>query len=183
MIDLLGLTLDRAMAEGIYTAVSTDTGCFRFSNTTAQSYETARRCALTGIDMFGLNLKLFMIKSRSRIATETHVMNNVIFDADGRIASCVIRAEDMKAIGTVQDDLDDISSVIRYIEGVEISIIVTEYDYGAKVSVRTSPDYDAGRICRRFGGGGHASAAGCTIKEDAELVRQNFVSTALEILK
>ena len=183
VIDKLDLTLDLSMAEGLYTAVSTDTGCFRFSNTTAQTFETARRCAAAGAELFDLNLKLFMVKSRGRIAVEGMVMKDVRFDAEGRIASCVIRRAEMDSVGATDDDLDDISSVIRYIEGVEIAVIVTEYEGKSKVSVRSAASYDAGELCREFGGGGHAAAAGCTLSEDAEEVREMLVKAALARMK
>ena len=79
--------------------------------------------------------------------------------------------------------MDDISSIVRYIEGVEIGIVVTQYDADAKVSVRTSRDYDAAQLCRPFGGGGHAAAAGCTLQEDIELVREKLVQAAIAQLK
>lgn len=183
VLDFFHVPLDRAMAQAIYTAISTDTGCFRFSNTTAQTFETARRCAQAGADLFALNLSLFMIKTRSRIGLEARVLHDVRFDADGRIASCTISAQTIEALGATRDDMDDISSIVRYIEGVEIGIVVTQYNADAKVSVRTSRDYDAAQLCQQFGGGGHAAAAGCTLQEDIELVREKFVQAAIAQLK
>lgn len=182
ILDFFHIAMDRPMAEAVYTAISTDTGCFRFSNTTAQTFETARRCAEAGADLFALNLKLFMIKTRSRIGLEAQVLHDVRFDGDGRIASCTISAQTIQALGATRDDMDDISSIVRYIEGVEIGIVVTQYDADAKVSVRTSRDYDAAQLCRPFGGGGHAAAAGCTLQENIELVREKLVQAAMEQL-
>ena len=183
VLDYFHVPLDRKIAEAIYTAISTDTGCFRFSNTTAQTFETARRCAQAGADLFTLNLKLFMIKTRARIGLEAQVLHDVRFDGEGRIASCTISAQTMETLGVLRDDMDDISSIVRYIEGVEIGIIVTQYGEDAKVSVRTSRDYDAAQLCRLFGGGGHAAAAGCTLQEDIEIVREKFVQAAILQLK
>lgn len=182
VIDKLELTLDRDMAEGIYCAVLTDTGCFRFSNTTDQTFEVARRCHIAGADLFALNLKLFMVKSRSRVAVETYVMNNIQFETGGHIAYCSIKNSVITSLGVTPDDLDDISSILRYIEGVDISIVLTEYDYGIKVSVRTAPGYDAGAICRKFDGGGHAAAAGCTVKDDIDNVCRDLIAAAADEL-
>ncbi len=182
VLDHFELELDRPVAEAIYTAVSTDTGCFRFSNTNAQSFETARRCALAGADLFDINLSMFMIKNRSRISLESQVLQDVRFDADGRIASCTISAETIDRLGATRDDMDDISSTVRYIEGVEIAIVVTQYGEDAKVSVRTARVYNAASLCAGFGGGGHAAAAGATLKEDIESVRNKFVEAALTMI-
>lgn len=183
ILDHFELELDREIADAIYVAVSTDTGCFRFSNTTAQTFETARRCALAGVDMFAINLSMFMIKNRSRIGLESQVLNDVHFDAQGRVASCTISAETIERHGATRDDMDDISSIIRYIEGVDIAIIVTQYGDTAKVSVRSSRDYNAAALCIPFGGGGHAAAAGAMLKEDIEEVRRKFAEAAVAMLK
>jgi len=183
IIDKFEVEFTRSMAEAVYTGISTDTGCFRFSNTTAQTFETARRCAETGADLFEMNLDLFMIKTRARIGLEAQVLNDVKFDADGRIASCSISAETIDTLGATRDEMDDISSLVRYIDGVEIAIVVTQYGEDAKVSVRTSRDYDAAALCRQFGGGGHAAAAGCTLQENIEVVREKFVKAAIAELK
>ncbi len=181
-LDYFELELDRKTAEAIYVAVSTDTGCFRFSNTCAQTFETARRCAQAGADMFDINLSMFMIKTRSRIGLESQVLHDVQFDADGRIASCTISAQTIDRLGATRDDMDDISSIVRYIEGVEIGIVVTQYGEEAKVSVRCAREYNAAALCRPFGGGGHAAAAGATLKEDIETVRAKFVDAAIQMM-
>lgn len=182
VLDYFELELDRPTAEAIYTAISTDTGCFRFSNTSAQTFETARRCALAGADMFDINLSMFMIKNRSRIGLESQVLHDVQFDADGRVASCTISAETISRLGATRDDMDDISSIVRYIEGVELAIVVTQYGEDAKVSVRSSRDYNSAALCAQFGGGGHAAAAGATLREDIESVRAKFVEAAVKML-
>ena len=165
LLTTLGVKLDKAMAEALYTAVSTDTGCFRYANTTAHSLRTAAACAEAGGDLFSINQVLFDTNSFRKLKIQSWITEHTEFLAGGRIAVCALPKAVETEIGADEDDLDGISGFPRSIEGVKIAALLREIPGGAvKASLRAVPGYDAAAICAQFGGGGHKGAAGCTLK-------------------
>ena len=161
----MGVKLDKPMAEALYTAVSTDTGCFRYANTTAHSLMTAAACAEAGGDLFAINQAIFETNSFRKLKIQSWITENTEFLADGRIAICALPLSVEQEIGVTEDDMENISGFPRSIEGVKIAATLRENaDGGVKVSVRAVPEYDAAAVCAQFGGGGHRGAAGCSIK-------------------
>lgn len=182
IIDLLEVPLDENIADAIYTAISTDTGCFKFSSVSADTFTAAARCAAAGADVAGLNLELFIIKSPNRIKLEGAVQANMQFFEGGRIALVKIDRAMIQAMHISIDDLDGIAAISRNIEGVEIGITVTEQDDGCKISVRTCSRINAAEICEKFGGGGHRAAAGCNMNDEIDAVGEQLVAAAREVL-
>ena len=182
IIDLLEVPLDENIADALYTAISTDTGCFKFSSVTAETFTAAARCAEAGADVAGLNLELFIIKSPNRIKLEGAVQANMQFFEAGRIALVKIDRTMIESMQITIDDLDGIAAISRNIEGVEIGITITEQDDGCKISVRTSSRINAAEICEKFGGGGHRAAAGCNLNGEINAVGEQLVAAAREVL-
>ena len=182
LIDLLEVSLDESIANALYTAISTDTGCFKFSNVTAETFRAAARCADAGANIAGLNLDLFIIKSPSRIKLEGAVQANMQFFESGRIALVKIDRAMIRDMHITIDDLDGIAAISRNIEGVEIGITVTEQEEDCKISVRTCSRINAAEICEKFGGGGHRAAAGCNINGEINAVGKQLVDAAREVL-
>lgn len=159
----LNVTPDRRIAEALYCAISTDTGCFRYSNTTANTLRAAACCKDCGADTFAINQVMFMTKRLARLKLEAYLTEMTEFYADGLVAISQLPNEMRAALGITEDDIDDISGFGREIAGVEIGIMIRDERGDGKLSVRTSPRYDASAICRALGGGGHRAAAGATV--------------------
>lgn len=177
----LGVTLDKPMAEAIYLAVTTDTGCFRFSNTTANTLRTAAYCKDCGADTYAINRAMFLTRSLARMRLEARLTETTEFLHDGLVAISTIPDALIDELGLTEDDIDDISGFGRRIAGVEISVMLREVKEGGKLSVRTSPGYDASAICARMGGGGHAAAAGATVAGGIAEARAAFLSALREM--
>ena len=167
----LGVKLDIPLANALYTAVSTDTGCFRFANTTAHTLQVAAACAAVSDDLYSLNNLHFATVSLQRLQMQSYMIENGIFLQNNQVCICPIPLEAEKKIGVTEDDMDNISGFPRTIAGVKMAATLRiEKDTGkVKLSLRAAPGYDAGKICATFGGGGHAGAAGasmaCTMDE------------------
>lgn len=154
----LGVEPDVAIAKALYVAVSTDTGCFRFANTTAHTFAVAAACAATGADLYPINQALFDTNSLTKLRLQSWMVENSRFFRDGAVALCAMpKAVEDEANS---DDMDNISSFLRSIEGVRLCALLRETDTGVKLSVRAVPGYDASAVCARFGGGGHKGASG-----------------------
>ena len=165
LLKLLGVQPDKLTAEALYTAVSTDTGCFRYANTTAHSFETAAACVAAGADIFPINQAMFETNSLGRLRVQGWLTEHALFLQEGRIAVCALPLEQERRMGLTEEDLDNISGFPRTIEGVLIAAMLRQDAEGTvKLSVRAVPGYDAAAICAVFGGGGHRGAAGAKLR-------------------
>lgn len=161
---ILGAALDVPMANALYTAVSTDTGCFRYANTTANTLTVAAACARVSSELFQINQALFDTNSLSRLRLQGWLVEHALFLQDGKIAICALPLEIERQMGLTEDDLENISGFPRSIAGVRIAATLRQEPSGLiKMSVRAVPGYDASAICAKFGGGGHKGAAGANI--------------------
>ena len=160
----LGVTVTKQIAECLYTAISTDTGCFKFSNTTANTHRTAAALIAAGADVYPINKLFFDTKSFARLRLEAKLTDTMEFYAGGAVGVCMMPKSLLAEFTVTEDDLDSISGFARSIEGVRIGVMIREVEDGlGKISLRTEAPYDASAICQRLGGGGHAAAAGASV--------------------
>lgn len=170
----MGAKLDEEMAKALYTAVSTDTGCFRYANTTPDTFRVAADCAAVYKDLKKLNQLLFETTSLPRLRIQGWMVENAQFLAGGKICVCPIPLEVEKEIGVTEDDMENISGFPRTIAGVVVAATLRQEPDRVKLSVRTDSTVDASAICAKFGGGGHRGAAGasmdCTMDEAVKVL-------------
>lgn len=182
VIEMMGVELDADIAKGIYVGASTDTGCFKFSNTTSNTHLVAAKCLDAGVDGGEINRALFETKSRARYEIERILFHSMAFYREGKVAVALIRLEDRKRTGADWDDLDAIAGIPRQIEGVEVGLTFTELESGeTKVSVRTTKEVDAAAICIQVGGGGHLRAAGATLPCASEEAIQRMLDATEKV--
>ena len=170
-IVLLLNDLDKETADCLYTAVSTDTGCFAYGNTNAATFDAAAKLAAAGADISALNKLLFRTKRKSRAMLEGSLYSNMRYYFDNRVAVAVITMKMREEMGLTEDDLDNVPAIPVEIEGVEAGVTIKELPDEIKISLRTGDSVDACAVCAIFGGGGHKQAAGCsfyTTISDAE---------------
>ncbi len=183
--EVLGDTPDCETLSALYVAVATDTGCFKFSNTTPLSHRIAAACIEGGVDFHALNREFFERKTRARFLIERHMFDTLRFYGGERIAAAQLTRDFCDSVGATGDDLDNLSTLLMQIDGVECGILLQELVKRGqyKVSVRTHKPLDASRICAGFGGGGHPRAAGCTVSGGAEQCRDMLAQAALHALE
>ena len=160
ILDELGVELDEKMADAIYVGTSTDTGCFRFANTNVHTFDTAAECAAAGANVFGWNQILFETNSLEKLRLQGWIAENTKLFFDGKMAICALPKAVEERIGVNEDDMGNLSSFVRSIEGVCLAGLLREAEDGCKISLRAVPGWDAAAVCSVFGGGGHAGAAG-----------------------
>ena len=164
--------VNQETAVPLYVAVSTDTGCFQYGNTTADTHRVAAALMATGIDVFPLNKRHFRTKTWARLQVERLIVERMHRYEDGKIAVAPVSLSLMDEAGATEEDMEDIAAFLGQIEGVETSVTIRELAAGeCKLSVRTSGGLNATKVCALLGGGGHAAAAGCTVSgtlEEAE---------------
>jgi len=161
LLSLLNVNLDTPIANALYTAVATDTGCFRYANATGNSFALASECAYVSPDIFKINQRLFDTVTLGRLRLQSWVVENMQLLQNGRIAVCAIPADIQERLGLADEDMGNLSGFLRSIEGVKMSATVRQDKEGhTGFSVRAVPGYDAAAVCEKLGGGGHKGAAG-----------------------
>ena len=176
------ITQEAAMP--LYAAVATDTGCFLYANTTANTHRVAAALLDTGISYYSVNKRHFRTKSRYRIALEAEILGRADFFHADRGVFLSVPLEMMARTGAVEDDLEDISSLALNIEGVDCGAVLRELKPNEwKLSLRTSDNgrVNATRACQLLGGGGHAMAAGATILGTLEEVKARILAAIDQI--
>lgn len=160
----LGVNIDKEIAACLYTGISTDTGCFEYANTSANSHYITAKLIECGAPIGKINENIFTKKSRIKLETEKNMYRNLKYFFGSKCAVTHISINEMEKIGITDNELDGIASIPIKIEGVKIGITLREKSSGTyKVSVRTSENIDASKFCEYFGGGGHERAAGFSI--------------------
>lgn len=172
LVEELG-TLDREIAQALYVAVSTDTGCFAYANTTANTHAVAAALMAQDIPYRAINKRHFRTKSRKRMKLETMLISSLEELEDGQVVVGALSLADMARVGATEVDAEDIAAVLGQIEGVKASATLRELKGGeCKISLRSDAAYlDACAVCALLGGGGHNAAAGATIKGDIPAAR------------
>lgn len=156
--------LDKETATALYVATSTDTGCFRFANTTDHTFLVAAACAAAGAPVFDLNKLHFETVSFGRLRMQAWMTENSRFFCDGAAVVCAVPRAVEQQLGANDDDMHNIASFLRTFAGVKVAALLQEREEcGIQVSVRSVPGIDSGKICAAFGGGGHAGAGGTGI--------------------
>lgn len=168
-------------ADLLYIAVSTDSGCFQYGNTTADTFRTAARLVDYGAKAPELNVVFFRKVSIARIRLESMIYSQMNLYHDGEVAVCRITLDMLRASGATESDLDDIAALPGRVSGEKVGISIRELGVNkCKLSVRTTDDISASDICAVFGGGGHAMAAGCTIEAGPEKAEELILAAVEE---
>ena len=164
LIPELGVELTPDIAACLYTGLATDTGCFRFTNTTAATHRAAAKLIEAGADVATLNERLFECRSHARMEAERMALESLEYYYGDRCAMICLTWDQIQAAGVAGAELEDLTSLPRSIEGVEVGLTLRQQKDGSyKISVRTGNQTNACSIARRLGGGGHPRAAGCEI--------------------
>lgn len=157
---------DAATASLLYAAITSDTGSFRYSNTTGRTFAIAGELAAWGADIAGICEKLFENITMREAHARAHIYGNIKSCFGGRLCTTLITNEQRRALGTLDEDYGASSSLLRGIEGVALAISIKQNEDDPdryKISMRSDAPIDCAALCAKVGGGGHERAAGATI--------------------
>ncbi|MBQ8350797.1 MAG: DHH family phosphoesterase [Clostridia bacterium] len=172
--------IDVSVAGAIYAAISSDTGCFKYSNVTAETHRIAAALHASGIQADKINHLLYDSRTPEQLAAEKIAMSRLSVHAGGRIGAVCLTLADRA--GLSDDDFETAVDIPRSMAGVEIALVVRELPGGvSKVSLR-SVEANVSAVAQAFGGGGHVRAAGCTLNGCPEDVLATIMPTLLEAL-
>lgn len=188
LIEEMGVPLsgDSPAARCLYTGIATDTGCFRFSNTTPRCLRIAAAFIDSGLDTRPIHTALFESKSPAQVALEAQVLGNIQYFFNGRCAVIIVPKALQEELELDDARLEGLAALPREVQGVWVGVTIKEKNGHCRISIRTTQEADAAAICASFGGGGHLRAAGCTIAaspEHAKALLLEKIGQALEIQK
>lgn len=178
-----GKQLPLDVCRCLYAAISSDTGCFKYSNVTPLTHMAAASLVRSGIDAAEINRLLFDAKSQARLKAERIGLENLKTCCDGRVAIIALDYDEISDAGIDTEELDAFIDVARCVDGVEVAFAVKQHEKDGRfrVSMRSNGNIDVSEICALFGGGGHAKAAGCGIDENDKLaVVEKILRAVLE---
>ncbi len=172
-------------ATCIYTGLVTDTGCFAYSNVTEQTLRIAADMRRVAGDTSWIYQRVFENKTKSCIALTAMAYARTEYHGDGQIAYLKLTQADYDSVGATDEDSEGFSAMLRAIEGVHVSIFVRDgREPGQyRFSLRSDEACDVAQVAGKFGGGGHARAAGITYKPACGLTLDAFVAQLLACLK
>jgi phosphoesterase RecJ-like protein len=176
---VLGLEIDLATAEALYTAILTDTGGFRYSNTTPRAHAIAAQLVACGVDPEHTYRRIYASLSPGRLQLLRDALDTLGVDAEFGLAWVSVSNEAMDRYGVSSDDLDGIVEHPRSVAGTRVALFFRDLGYGkVKVSFRSTGDVDVNALARQFGGGGHEKASGALITGSLDQVRDKVVTAA-----
>jgi phosphoesterase RecJ-like protein len=179
----LRVPLDRETAIAFYVSLATDTGFFRYHNTTLRAFEAAEELVRAGAVPGDVSLWINESNSRGSIKLLGLCLTTLEVTPDGKIATMQLPTRFFAEAGATPEDTEGIVNYGRSIDGVLVSALLKEIDdKSTRVSMRAKPDVDVQAIASMFGGGGHKAASGCTMPMSMQQARAKLVSLLEEIV-
>jgi phosphoesterase RecJ-like protein len=170
-------------AEGLYVAIATDTGSFRYANTNSRTHEIAARLLLAGVDPEEMYSRIYAQYTPQGLDLVRRALSRLEVDDDLPIAWITLTESDLAQTGASKEDLEGIVEYARRVRGVQVALLFRElYDSSTKVSLRSTGDADVAAVARELGGGGHPKAAGAVVSERLEPAVQRVLAAVREVL-
>ncbi|KJS48391.1 bifunctional oligoribonuclease/PAP phosphatase NrnA [Desulfosporosinus sp. BICA1-9] len=184
LIQQLGVKIDEEIATNLYTAIVTDTGCYQYSSTTAQTHRLTADLLDKGIDIQDIHHHIFDQKPLAQVKLLQYALNGLGIYAEGQLAIMTLSLEDFRKSKADQEVSDGLVNHIRSIAGVEVAVLLKEVGpQEIKGGLRSNLWLNVNEIAAQFGGGGHKRAAGCTFRIPMAEAKQNIISAIEEGLR
>jgi phosphoesterase RecJ-like protein len=178
-----GWPITRAAARGLYVAIITDTGGFRFSNTQPRTLRIAAALLETGLDPEAIYLDVYARAPEGRPRLFAEALQTLVVEPDPGLSWVTVPPGAIERLGVSSDDLDGVVEFPRSIEGVRMALLFREVSQGRiEVSLRSIGDVDVAAFAKRFGGGGHTKAAGLALQGAMADVQHTVLEAAREYL-
>ena len=179
-----GFAIDSDIAENLFVAISTDTGSFQYSNTTARTFEIAAELIRAGVNVGRISQQIYENYPRRRVELLRELLRTMRFDADGRVASFSLSMQTAADLGVLPEDNEGLIDHLRAIQGVIVAVFFEELTEGkVRVSMRSKDEnVDVCAICQKFGGGGHKLAAGARVRGTLDEVKQRVLEAICDVI-
>lgn len=172
-----GVELTKPLAEALFVGIGTDCGWFKYSNTDARTLRIAARLVEAGVEPAKLFNAIYQQEPIGKLRLIARLLTGIQLRADGRLAVLTLRPADFEAAGADKSMTEDLVNEVGRLAGVECTLLFTEEPDGVvRVNLRSKERLDVAEVARRYGGGGHARAAGCRLRGEWDRVVSAFVN-------
>ena len=176
--------LTKEICDGIYTAVMTDTGCFRYSNTDTYCHSIAIECLENGVNTNLIYQKIYENSSKKRVSVLGEMISNISYDLEGEFAWSIVTNGVMKKYNATKNDLEGFADFIRSIEGVEVALVIYEADLrSCRINFRSNGRFTVNNIAKSFGGGGHAFASGAVVNKPLDEAKKEIINNTKNMIQ
>ena len=182
VLNYFKIEITKDIGTCILTGIITDTGGFKYSSVTAETFEFVAWLLNKGINVSKIYRKVLQVKTKANFELTRMAMERLEFLEDGKVAFTYITKEDEEKVNAESGDHEGIVEVGRDIEGVEVSIFLRETDKGCKVSMRSNEYVNVSDVCILLGGGGHVRAAGATMQCTVEQAKEKVLGQVKAVL-
>ncbi|RKO66325.1 DHH family phosphoesterase [Desulfofundulus salinus] len=184
LLDLLQVQPQVEIASCLYTAIVTDTGSFRYQNTTPLTHRRVARLMDEGVDAARLNVLLFEQKSLLHLRVLQAALQTLDLTPCGRVAWMSVTRETLDSLGAREEHTDGLIDYVRSLRGVEVALLFREIVPGRwKVGLRSRGRVDVQRVASRFNGGGHLRAAGAVVEGEGGVITKRVVEAVLKAMQ
>ena len=176
----LNVKITKNIANCLYLGIVTDTGCFKYENTTPLTHSIAADLIAKGAQHFNINFYIFDKKTKARLKLEGLILDSLEYYFNDRVVIVFITDDMILQSKASEEDQMSVAQISSCFDEAFFAITAREQEQGFKISVRTKKEYDACLLCKCFGGGGHKKAAGCFIKGRKLKVKEQILNKIKE---
>ena len=186
MFEYFNIKIDKELGTCILTGIITDTGGFRYSGVTPETFEFTADLLTRGVNVSDIYKRVLETKTKANFELMRRTIDRMEVSEDGKITFTYITNQDLKEVNASVGDHEGLVEIGRDIEGVEVSIFIRQKEDDEntyKISMRSNEYVNVSDICFKFGGGGHEKAAGATMQGNIEQVKQKVINEVKKVLK
>jgi phosphoesterase RecJ-like protein len=186
MFEYFNINIDKELGTCILTGIITDTGGFRYSGVTPETFEFTAELLQKGVNVADISKRVLETRTKANFELMTRVINRMEFFEDGKVTFTYITNKDLEEVNAEIGDHEGLVEIGRAVEGVEVAVFVRQKENEEnkyKISMRSNNYVNVSDVCFMFGGGGHPRAAGALIQGDIETVKKKIINELAKVLK
>ena len=186
MLQYFNINIDKELGTCILTGIITDTGGFRYSGVTPETFEFTAELLEKGVNVSDIYKRVLETKTKANFELMRRTIDRMEFLENGKVTFTYITNKDLEEVNAGIGDHEGLVEIGRDVEGVEVSVFIRQKDDDEntyKISMRSNDYVNVSDICMMFGGGGHEKAAGAITQGDVEQVKQKVMKEIRKVLK
>jgi len=181
LLEQMKCKLTPDICTNLYAAILTDTGGFRYANTTKDTLWAAGKLVAGGADPQWISENIYENDPPAKIKLLKKALETLSLDLPNQIGSLVVTRSALRETGASYEHTEGLVEIPRSVKGIAVSILYTQLeDNSYKLSMRSKGNFDVEKIAKKFGGGGHANAAACRIKGNIETIKKDILKAINE---
>ncbi|HPH54508.1 MAG TPA: bifunctional oligoribonuclease/PAP phosphatase NrnA [Smithella sp.] len=174
--------MSRDICTNLYAAIITDTGSFRYSSTTKETFMAAGVLVGEGASPQRIAENIYESDSPARLKLMARALSTLSLDLESKVGSMVVTQKDLLETGAAWEHTEGFVDIPRTVKGIEVSVLYTQRgEKNFKLSLRSKAKVDVEKVAKRFGGGGHIHASSCWMDGDIETIKSQIIQAVREL--